>query len=146
MPIYDYLAAADDTAAASLLEADLDDAGVPWLFTKGVDPAVEPNGLEAALAGPPAPGAGPDPRAAALLTDPGHEGRWMLTLTDRLRDALAEASAQDLARAAAVWAAREDLFPGGADTPGPADFVEGLAGLARTAASRGHRLYCRAVL
>lgn len=144
MPIYDYLAAADDTAAAALLEADLAEAGVPLLSVKGVDPAVDLGGLEAALTGLSADEVGRDPRAAALLTDPAHEGLWMMTLTDRLRDALAAATASERERAAAAWAA--GLLPEGADTSGPAGFTEALADLARAAAARGHRLYCRAVL
>ncbi|WP_306368214.1 hypothetical protein [Nocardiopsis sp. CC223A] len=146
MPIYDHLAAADDTAAAALLEADLAEAGVPLPSVKGVDPAVGPGGLEAALTGLSADEVGRDPRAAALLTDPAHGAVWMMALTDRLRDALAAAAPPERERAAAAWAVAQGLSPDRAGAWDPADFTERLADLARAAAARGHRLYCRAVL
>ncbi|MFF1916794.1 hypothetical protein ACFVYE_35580 [Streptomyces sp. NPDC058239] len=70
-----------------------------------------------------------DPRFCELLNDPEHEGPWLVSLTDTLRDALAAATPERLLETATAWTHTED---GGGQDPGLlADFLERLGELAR---------------
>lgn len=77
-------------------------------------------------------------------TDP-PEDCGVLTVTDTLRDALADASDDDLYRAADPWSRTEELTQvGWQDTTieDHVEFLRQLRALALSARRRGHRLYC----
>jgi 1,2-phenylacetyl-CoA epoxidase catalytic subunit len=65
----------------------------------------------------------------------------VVTLTDTLRDALANADADQLTHAAIAWSATEE-FRGRGDADLLGDFLNRFATLARTARSRDQSLYC----
>ncbi len=69
----------------------------------------------------------------------------VMTLTERLRDALAAATDVDLNRVAEPWSRTEEPSGIGWDGATVADhlhFVEQLRELARPASQRDHHLYC----
>lgn len=82
-----------------------------------------------------------DPRQCALLSDPSSEDRWVVTVTETLRDALANAHTEQLAQAAVAWPTTEE-FRGHGDPDLLGDVLNCFATLARTARSRGQHLYC----
>ncbi|CAG6393642.1 hypothetical protein NMG29_34425 [Streptomyces cocklensis] len=137
--IYDYYAAIDDTQALALFEDDC--MGDPFGTTglKGADPYLLLLTVEAHLTGVSKEQVEADPRFCELLNDPEHDGPWLVSLTDTLRDALAAATPERLLETATAWTHTED---GGGQDPGlPADFLGRLAELARDAGPR-RRLYC----
>lgn len=69
------------------------------------------------------------------------EERWVVTVTDTLRDALAGTSSVQLAIVAVDWAATEE-FAGCEDAALLGDFLGRFAALARSAHGRGQHLYC----
>ena len=139
--LYDYFAADDDAAAASTLEHSPDPERFDVLDARGIEPAVQLATLEALLRGIDYDLVAADPRQSALLSDPRSEDRWVVALTDTLRDALANADTEQLAEAAITWSATEE-FRGHGDADLLSDFLNRFATLARTARSRGQRLYC----
>ncbi|MFD6950687.1 hypothetical protein A6A08_14240 [Nocardiopsis sp. TSRI0078] len=143
--LHQYFHAPDDRAALTAFTEGPDAAGLPVLEVKGVDPSLQLGFAEAALTGAEPGHVGAGPRAAGLLSDPGAEAVWVVTLTDRLRDSLAGASPGLLASVAHTWA-RSPAFDPSPD-PGPlAGFLTGLTDLASRARSQEHGLYCRIVL
>ena len=138
--LYDYFAA-DDDAAAATLEHSPDPERFAVLDVRGIEPAVQLATLEALLRGIDYGQVAADPRQCALVSDPHSEERYVVTLTDTLRDALADANAEQLAETAIAWSATEE-FRGHGDADLLADFSNRFAELARTARSRGQRLYC----
>ncbi|MER5602803.1 hypothetical protein [Streptomyces sp. NPDC002265] len=137
--IYDYYAATSDTQALALFQDDsmVDPFGT--LGLKGADPYLILGTIEAHLTGVSEEQVEADPRFCALLNDAEHDGPWLVSLTDTLRDALAAATPERLLKAATAWTRTED---GGGEDPGlMADFLERLGQLARDAAPR-RRLYC----
>ena len=139
--LYDYFAAADDHSAAMTLEHSPDPERFEVLDVGGIDPAVQLATLEALLREVGYEQVVADPRQCSLLSDPGDKGRWVVTLTDTLRDALAEAGADHLARTAIPWSQSEEFY-GGGDAELLGDFLIRFARLARTARERSHHLYC----
>lgn len=137
--LYDYFAADDDATAAATFEHSPNPERFAVLDVRGIEPAVQLATLESLLRGIDYEQVAADPRQCALLTDPHSEERWVVTLTDTLRDALADAD--QLAHTAIAWSATEE-FRGQGDADLLGDFLNRFATLARTARSRGQRLYC----
>ncbi|RII13795.1 hypothetical protein DSC45_22840 [Streptomyces sp. YIM 130001] len=137
--IYDYYAATDDGQALALFEDGGMDDPFGTLGLKGADPFLLLGTVEAELTGVPEAQVEADPRFCRMLNDPSHEGPWLISLTDTLRDALAAATPERVLETATAWTRTED---GGGQDPGLlADFLERLGGLARDAGRR-RRLYC----
>lgn len=139
--LYDYFAADDDAAAAATLEHSPDPERFDVLDVRGIEPAVQLATLEALLRGIGYDQVAADPRHCALLSDPRGEERWVVTLTDTLRDALANADTEHLAKTAIAWSTTEE-FRGHGDADLLSDFLDRFATLARTARGRGQHLYC----
>ncbi|MQY16834.1 hypothetical protein SRB5_70370 [Streptomyces sp. RB5] len=137
--IYDYYAAADDTQALALFEDDGMADPFGTLGLKGADPYLILRTVEARLTGVSEERVEADPRFCGLLNGPGHDGPWLVSLTDTLRDVLAASAPERLLDAATVWTRTQD---GGGTDPGlMADFLGRLGQLARAAGPR-QRLYC----
>jgi hypothetical protein len=137
--IYDYFAATDDTQARALFEDDCMDDPFGTVGLKGADPYLILGTVEAHLTGTTAEQVEAHPRFCGLLSDPEHEGHWLVSLTDTVRDALAAAPPEHLLGAATAWTLTED---GAGQAPERmADFLARLAELARDAGPRRH-LYC----
>jgi hypothetical protein len=114
--------------------------------TRGYDPAVTLGTLESLLRGIDYDSLEDDPRwgGSPSESEP-PEDRAVLTVTDTLRDALAEASDDDLHRVAEPWSRTEELTQvGWQDTTveDHVEFLRQLRALALSARQRGHRLYC----
>ncbi|MFG3259859.1 hypothetical protein [Streptomyces sp. NPDC048172] len=109
------------------------------LGLKGADPHLLLGTVEAHLTGVPEEQVEADPRFCQLLNAPAHEGPWLFSLTDALRDALAAATPERQLEAATAWTHTED--GGGQDPQLLADFLERLGELARDAGPQ-RRLYC----
>lgn len=139
--LYYYFAADDDAAAAATLEHAPDPERFDVLDVRGIEPTVQLATLEALLRGIDYELVAADPRQSALLSDPQDEERWVVTLSDTLRDALANADTEQLAGVAIAWSATEE-FRGHGDADLLSDFLNRFAELARTARGRGQRLYC----
>ncbi|MFJ9917451.1 hypothetical protein [Actinacidiphila glaucinigra] len=137
--VYDYYAATDDTQALALFEGDVIADPFGTVGLKGADPYLILGTVEAHLTGVSEEQVEADPRFCALLNDAEHEGSWLVSLTDTLRDVLAAATPKRLLEAATAWTHTED--GGGEDPVLMADFLERLAELARDASPR-RRLYC----
>jgi hypothetical protein len=145
MGIYtDYFVAASDELAASVLNGgpSEDAPDMPAVQAKGMIPAVIMARLEEILTGR---------DYNAVLGDPRHglelaaddDGVWVVALTRQLRDALAISDEQQLRSAGVRLAATAEVHARDADdVAGVVDVVVELGALARTAAERGHGLYC----
>lgn len=83
------------------------------------------------------------PRFNRLLSAPEVESRWLPTLTDELRDALATATPDRPRDLAEPWSRIEE-FPPETDPEGAVGFLHELGELA--ARARAHRLYCLVML
>jgi hypothetical protein len=144
--LYDYFSAADDEAAVTALDPEVwwaDDVGFDSLFTKGIDPAAQMVALEHLLTGRPPEEVLANPRSALMLALVPDEGELcVVTLTDTLADALAATDEARLREVAVPWSQAEE-FDGQADPHNLANFLTELSALARRAAERRHRLYCR---
>jgi hypothetical protein len=75
----------------------------------------------------------------ATREDPGT--RLVVRLSDSLVRALIPATGEQLAAVAVPWSQTEEFW-GQGDPDVLADILKDLAGLARRARQRGHRLYC----
>jgi hypothetical protein len=137
--IYDYYAATDDTQALVLFENDCMDDPFGTVGLKGADPYLILGSVEAHLTGMSEEQVESDPRFCEVLSDPEHEGHWLVSLTDTVRDALAAATPERLLQAATAWTLTED--GDGQDPALMTDFLGRLAELARDAGTR-RRLYC----
>ena len=139
--LYDYFAADDDAAAAATLEHSPDPKCFDVLDVRGIEPVVQLATLEVRLRGIDYAQVAADPRQCALLSDPSREYRWVVTITDTLRDALANAHTEQLTQAAVAWSTTEE-FRGHGDSDLLCGILNRFATLARTALSRGQHLYC----
>ncbi|MEU4180853.1 hypothetical protein [Streptomyces sp. NPDC026589] len=137
--IYDYYAATDDSQALALFEDGCTDDPFGMLGLKGADPYLLLGTVEAHLTGVSEEQVEADPRFCELLNDAEHEGPWLVSLTDSLRDALATATPERLLETATAWTHTED--GDGEDPALLADFLERLSELARDARPR-RSLYC----
>jgi hypothetical protein len=134
--IYDYFAAPSDDVAAAVVENGPD--GLSKVDTKGLDPVVVMGKLEALLSGRPYDEVVDDPRSGELLAMGGDGEVLVLTVTEGLRDGLAEP--RELDGVAAAWAEAEELR--GWDPADLAQVLRELHVLAREASSKGEQLYC----
>lgn len=135
----DYFSAVDDEAAAEQLDA----GEVPGAVCgNGIDPAVMMANLEALLTGRTYEEVRAQPRQCALVAQEGDCAVVVTTLTDGVRDALADADPAALRSAAVAWGRTEE-FDGDEAEDELTELVESFAELAREARAAGHRLYCR---
>ena len=141
MPFTDYFLAPDDTIAITAL----DDGGplsteLPIVEAKNFDPVVNLGNLESVLTGLPYDAVTALPRQGEPVSDvsSGEAERFIVAVTDSLRDALAAASPAAIDEAGVRLAATDELA--GADPAAVADFINRLAGLARRA--DGWHMYC----
>ena len=126
--IYDYFSAADASALALFEDGPSDDE-FGLLGLKGADPTGLLGEVE------------DDPRFTRLLSDPYDEGRWLVALTDTLRDHPALATPTRLNETATAVLSDEDP-PRGWTEDLLADFLQRLATLSRQAHDRRAHLYC----
>ncbi|WP_326741734.1 hypothetical protein [Streptomyces sp. NBC_01768] len=141
--LYDYFSAPDDPAALAAFAQGVEEAGLPLLPVKGIDPYVQLGQAESMLTGTPYDDVTSLPRFNRLLSSPDDESRWLVTLTDELRDALVAEIPGGFAEVAETWSRIEEF--GGDCPPGDlAGFLARLADLAEEARARPepHRLYC----
>lgn len=119
------------------------DTGVQFftVFGDGIDPVVQMGTFEELLTGRAYDDIVEDPQSGRTVADRDGGERLVLTLTDRLRDALAAASPERLAELAVPWSQTEE-FCGQGDPEVLATFLNSLAGLARQAQDKHERLYC----
>jgi hypothetical protein len=108
---------------------------------KGIDPLVQLGTLEALLTGRDYDLIVAGPRAGHALAIRNGGARVIVTLTDELQAALAEADDEQLESAALPWS-QTDEFWGRGDPQALAAVLHELAGLARRAHDRDERLYC----
>ncbi|MDX3078526.1 hypothetical protein [Streptomyces sp. MI02-7b] len=106
--IYDYYAATDDTQALALFEGDVIADPFGTLGLKGADPYVILCTVEAHLTGASKEQVEADLRFCTLLNNAEHDGPWLVSPTDTLRDALAAATSKRLLDAATAWTHTED--------------------------------------
>ncbi|MCX4730232.1 hypothetical protein [Streptomyces sp. NBC_01363] len=141
--LYDYFSAPDDPTALATFDQGVEAAGLPLLPVKGIDPYVQLGQAESLLTDTPYDDVTSLPRFNRLLSSPEDDSRWLVTLTDELRDALAAAGPGGFMAVAEAWSHIEEF--GGEALPGDlADFLNELADLAEEARARPepHRLYC----
>lgn len=139
--LFDYFAAPDDVVAATVIDVigGPAEAAFPTVAMKGVDPFVQLGTLESLLTGvdyDTVVGRGSEPVAMA---DSGE--RLVVAVSVGLLAALSTADDARLREVAEPWS-RTDEFDGRADPADLATILTGLAELARTATTRGDRLYC----
>lgn len=149
--LFDYFSAASDEAAASAISL-LGGPGAPSAGTsaassfdtvpvKGIDPVVQLGTLEALLTGREYEQVMAGPRAGHVLAAQDGGERLVVTLTDELQAALADAGDTQLAAVAAPWSQTEEFF-GHGDPQILAGLLRELAALARRARGKDERLYC----
>ncbi|MCR3748336.1 hypothetical protein [Lentzea californiensis] len=135
--LFDYFVAPSDELAAATI-----DGGPMGLFRtveiKSLDPVVVMGGLEELLTGRPYGDVLKDPRCGHGLALENDGEVVVLTVTDGLRDGLAEAS--ELDEIAVAWARTEELE--GFDPAVLAEMLHELKALAVQAVEDGERLYC----
>jgi hypothetical protein len=154
MPLYDYFSASSDEVAATAIHR-IGGPGAPsegitplpafdTLQTKGIDPFVMLGKLEALLTGRDYEEIVKGSRAGRVLADEDGGERTVLTLTDELQTALADADDERLVAVAVPWSQIEEFR--GANTAGLAAWLSEFAELARRARKRGERPYCWAAI
>ena len=142
--LFDYFAAPSDELAATTIDvlggpdgdSELQFETVPL---KGLDPVVQLGELESLMTGVDYETIADGPRSghAVAIRDEGE--RLVLTITDELQAALAEATDDRLREVAEPWSR---TFWGDPDPNDVATVLGWLATLARSARSRDERLYC----
>ncbi|WP_328786571.1 MULTISPECIES: hypothetical protein [unclassified Streptomyces] len=144
MTLCDYFSAADDQAALAVAEqaGGPAEAALDVVFLKNIDPVVAIAQLEAILTDGTYEEASRRPRAGQLLSSPEDEGRLIISVSDTLAEALAEATRADLERVAEPWSMTAELQQSKVDTSNALDVLEALAGLAQRARSSDMHLYC----
>jgi hypothetical protein len=129
-------------------EAVVESAGPAYdgFHTRGYDPVVMLGTLEAHMRDVEYDSLEDDPRwGDSVGAGDGVDGRGVVTVTDSLRDALAEASGDELRRTAETWSNTDELRqrgPGDAALADHVEFLRKLSDLSRTAREQGHHLYC----
>lgn len=139
--LFDYFSAPDDEVALTALETGPETAGLPTVLAKRVDPYLQMGSLESLLTGASYEEVITRERFSEPLGSPEIEGKWLITLTDGLRDALTAATLERLAEITGAWARDEEL-EGKVDLADLASFLRTFAGAARSAHGQGHHLYC----
>jgi hypothetical protein len=148
MPFTDYFSAADDQAALGVndLPGGPRQAALDAVELGDIDPVVALAQLEAIMAGCTYQEAYQRPRSGQLLSSPESDSSFVVSVSDTLRELLASATGDDLARAAGPWAATDEMRLYQVDAAGAAAALAELAGLARRAQAGGMGLYCWWVL
>nr|WGD01511.1 GE004856 [Streptomyces sp.] len=144
MTLCDYFSAADDQAALAVAgrAGGPAEAAFDVVFLKNIDPAVAIAQLEAILTDCTYEEASRRPRAGQLLSSPEDEGRFIISVSDTLAEALAEATRADLVRVAEPWSMTAELQQSKVDAFNALDVLEALAGLAQRAQAADMHLYC----
>lgn len=142
--LFDYFSAPSDAAAGAVVEAgpSREEAGeLPAVLDTGIDPVVMVGTLEALLTGRSYEEVTQDARwgKAVVVLDEGE--RVVVTLTDQLVHALADADDERLTEVAESWAATEE-FHGRGEADVLAGTLGDLATLARGARDAGQGVYC----
>jgi hypothetical protein len=149
--LYDYFSAPSDEIAATTIgriggpgAPSEDTPPLPAFDTfqaKGIDPVVMLGKLEALLTGRDYEEIVHGPRAHKALAIENDGEQLVLTLTDELQTALADADDKRLAAVAVPWSQIEEFWT----HPDPeqlAPWLGEFSELARRARNRGERLYC----
>lgn len=139
--LFDYFAAPDDAVAATVIDVvgGPAEAGFPTVALKGVDPFVQLGTLESLLTGVDYDIVAGRDIAPVAMADDGE--RLVVGVSGDLHAALSAADDVRLREVVEPWSRTEE-FGGHADSSDLATTLSGLAELARTATTRGHRLYC----
>lgn len=137
--LFDYFAAGSDEQAAAAIDGVDTQDGV--VSTKGVDPVVQLGTLEELLTGRDYDDISAGPRSGLLIKDGGDGERIVVSVTDELRTALANATDERLAQVAVPWSQTED-FGGTVDPEDLAELLGELAELAQRARAAEQRLFC----
>ncbi|WBB74321.1 hypothetical protein O7602_01800 [Micromonospora sp. WMMD1128] len=142
----DYFSAPSDEAAAAVADVlggprAAADPGFDVVELKGIEPAVRLGTLEALLTNLDYDAVTRNPRQgkAVAVRDDGEV--LVISLTDELRAALADAPESRLREVARPWSETEEFW-GQGDQSVLAEVLIELAGLARRATTRDERLYC----
>jgi hypothetical protein len=162
--LFDYFSAASDAAAVGAIDL-LGGPGVPLarpsqlglveihqtrapegapfdtVPAKGIDPLVQLGTLEALLTDRSYEQIVTGPRAGQALAIRDGGERQVVTLTDELQVALADADDEQLASVAVPWSQTEEFW-GQGDPQDLKRLLHELAELARRARSRDERMYC----
>ncbi|MFI7212499.1 hypothetical protein [Micromonospora maritima] len=142
----DYFSAPDDEAAAAVADVpggpgSAPDPGLDVVELKGTQPTVQLGTLEALLTGRDYDAVTENSRWCKAVAVR-HDGEVLvLSLTDELQAALADAPQSRLREVAEPWSTTEEFW-GQAEPSVLAEALIELAGLARRATARAERLYC----
>lgn len=148
--LFDYFAAKSDAEAAAVIdrvggpgssETDPDLVVYDTLSVQGIEPVVQLGTLEELLTNRPYDEVADNPRNGHAVAVRGNGERLVLTITDSLATALAQATDEDLQRIAVPWSQTEEFW-GAADPDVLGSVLIDLADLARRADANGNRLYC----
>jgi hypothetical protein len=148
---FDYFSAVSDETAAGAVNLPggpgaplADQAGESSFDTvraQGIDPLVQLGTLEALLTERAYEQIVTGPRAGRPLAAQDSGESLIVTLTDELQAALADADDDVLAAVAVPWS-QSDEFSGQGDAQSLAGLLQGLAELARRARAKNERMYC----
>jgi hypothetical protein len=162
--LFDYFSAVSDQAAASAIslpggpgtpppgprhrgwprgrQADTPaEAPFDTISVKGIDPLVQLGTLEALLTGRDYEQIVAGPRAGHVIANQDGGERLVVTLTDELQTALADADDAQLPSVAVPWS-QTDEFSGQGDPQVLASLLHELTELARRARTKKERMYC----
>jgi hypothetical protein len=149
--LFDYFSAASDEAAASAIgllggpgaasAGTQSGSSFDTVPAKGIDPLVQLGTLEALLTGRDYERVVAGPRAGHVLATQDGGERLVVTLTDELQAALADADNAQLASVAVPWSQTEEFF-GRGDPQILTGLLHELAELARRARTKDERIYC----
>jgi hypothetical protein len=141
--LFDYFAAPSDESAGETIDVDggPGQAGLPVVAVKGIDPVVQLGKLESLLTGAEYETVVANSRSGHPVAIRDEGERLVLTITDELQDALADASPEQLEAVAVPWSRIEE-FPAEVRSEGLASVLAELAHLASGALENGDRLYC----
>ncbi|MFI5832202.1 hypothetical protein ACIA5A_00790 [Micromonospora sp. NPDC051300] len=142
----DYFSDPTDEAAATAADVPggpraASDPGFEVVELKGIEPVVQLGTLETILTGVDYDVVAENPRQGHAVAVRRDGEVLVVSLTDELCAALADAPESRLHEVAVQWSATEE-FRGRAEPSILAGVLVELAGLARRAAARGERLYC----
>jgi hypothetical protein len=119
----------------------LSEHGLSVLSVKGIEPVVQMATLEGILTGERVKAIIRRPRNGHVLASQNDGMVLVVSLTDELQTALADAAPERLAGVAVEWSQTGE-FRGRGDTAVLTNFLQELAELARGALDRRERLYC----
>ncbi|MER7735780.1 hypothetical protein ABTX80_33365 [Streptomyces erythrochromogenes] len=138
-----YAARDDDDAGRAVRRDDGGPAGTGYdqFVVKGADPVVQLLPAEVLLTGRSAEAVEADPRHGGLIATVRDGEVVSVSLTEALRDSLADCGPRQLGSVARAWSG-SDVFAGSPTAEGLAEFLESLAALARRAVAHDRRLYC----